>query len=248
MTDAHSEISDKRFLRETGLALQIAALIEPALEDLGFRLVQVAILGRAEKQTVQIMAEKPDGTILIEDCVAISRQLSPLLDAYDLIPGTYALEVSSPGIDRPLVRPSDFETWGGYQAKVELTELIDGRKRFRGVLEGFEGGEIRLEVDLDQIGVHTVGLPIGLVADARLVLTDDLVRESLRRSKLAAVEAAKAEAVSKEDALAEDGSVDDAVRIDDADLDGVDLDHSVENADPGDQNVDSGVQNSVPKT
>ena len=88
-----------------------------------------------------------------------------------------------PGIDRPLVRPSDFEDWAGYQAKIELSELLDGRRRFAGALEGFEDGEIRIEVDLDQIGVQVIGLPVGLISEARLVLTDDLVRESLRRSK-----------------------------------------------------------------
>jgi len=189
MTDAHSEISDRRFVRESGLAQQIAALVEPALVDLGFRLVQVAILGRSDRQTVQVMAERPDGTISVNDCETISHQLSPLLDAYDPVPGNYNLEISSPGIDRPLVRPSDFENWAGHVAKIEMMELIDGRKRFRGVLEGFDENEIRLEVDLDQIGVHVVGLPVDLVAEARLVLTDDLVRESLRRSKTEAAEA-----------------------------------------------------------
>jgi ribosome maturation factor RimP len=172
-----------RFVRESGLAAAIAELVEPSLADMGFRLVRVQIMGRDGSQTVQIMAERPDGTIAIEDCEAISRQLSPLLDAFDPIPGTYRLEISSPGIDRPLVRASDFEDWAGYEAKVELRELLDGRRRFRGVLEGFEDGEVRVEVDLDQIGRQVLGLPVGLIESARLVLTDELIRESLRRSE-----------------------------------------------------------------
>ncbi len=172
-----------RFVRESGLAAAIAELVEPSLADMGFRLVRVQIMGRDGSQTVQIMAERPDGTIAIEDCEAISRQLSPLLDAFDPIPGTYRLEISSPGIDRPLVRASDFEDWAGYEAKVELRELLDGRRRFRGVLEGFEDGEVRIEVDLDQIGRQVLGLPVGLIESARLVLTDKLIRESLRRSE-----------------------------------------------------------------
>src|SRR5712672_1924026 len=94
-----------------------------------------------------------------------------------------ALPISSPGIDRPLVRPSDFEDWAGYEAKIEMKELISGRKRFRGVLEGIEGEEVRIEVELDQLGRQVVGLPIRLVAEARLVLTDELIREALRRAK-----------------------------------------------------------------
>jgi ribosome maturation factor RimP len=174
--------SQARFIGETGLAADVAALAEPVLIDMGFRLVRVAISGR-DGTTVQIMAERPDGTITVQECAEISRNLSPVLDAHDPISGQYTLEISSPGIDRPLVRPSDFEDWAGYEAKVELKEAISGRKRFRGVLEGVEDGEVRLEVQLDQVGLQVIGLPIGMIAEARLVLTDDLVREALRRSK-----------------------------------------------------------------
>lgn len=175
--------ADQRFIGETGLAAQVAALAEPVLVDLGFRLVRVVISGR-EGVTVQIMAERPDGMLDVEECATISRQLSPILDAHDPISGHYTLEVSSPGIDRPLVRPSDFENWAGYEAKVEMRELVAGRKRFRGMLEGTEGDELRIEVDLGgELGRQVVGLPIALVADARLVLTDELIREALRRAK-----------------------------------------------------------------
>jgi ribosome maturation factor RimP len=171
-----------RFIHETGLAARVADLVEPALQDRGFRLVRVAVSG-GEGKTVQVMAERADGTMSIEDCEAVSREISPLLDVHDPIAGSYRLEVSSPGIDRPLVRPSDFEDWSGYEAKIELKEPIDGRKRFRGTLDGFEDGEVRISVDLDQIGKTVIGLPVGLVGEAKLVLTDELIREALRRAK-----------------------------------------------------------------
>ena len=174
--------SDARFIGETGLAAQLAAIAEPVLTDLGFRLVRVVLSGR-NGTTVQIMAERPDGTISVKECADISRRLSPVLDAHDPIQGQYTLELSSPGIDRPLVRPSDFEDWAGYEAKIEMKELIAGRKRFRGMLEGVEGEEVRIEVELDQLGRRVIGLPIRLVAEARLVLTDELIREALRRAK-----------------------------------------------------------------
>jgi len=177
--------SDARFIGETGLAAEIAALAEPVLAELGFRLVRVVLSGR-QGATVQIMAERPDGLLTVEECADISRRLSPVLDAHDPIEGQYHLEVSSPGIDRPLVRPSDFVDWAGYQAKIELKELLSGRKRFRGVLEGVEGGEVRIEVAMDEQGRQVIGLPIRLIAEARLVLTDGLVREALQRAKKAA--------------------------------------------------------------
>jgi len=187
--DQRDEVAEsRRFIRETGRAADIAALVEPALEDLGFRLVRVQILGR-DGQTVQIMAERAGGTITIEDCEAISRQLSPLLDAHDPLPGSYRLEISSPGIDRPLVRPSDFEDWADHEAKIELKEQVGGRKRYRGVLEGFEDGEVRMTCTLDQHGTQVLGFPIDLVAEAKLVLTDDLVREALRRAKKGSTDA-----------------------------------------------------------
>ena len=161
-----------RFIREAGLPARIAAIIEPALEGRGFRLVRVALSGR-EGKTLQVMAERPDGSMTIEDCEAISREISALLDVNDPIAGAYRLEVSSPGIDRPLVRPVRLRGLGGHEAKIELNEPIDGRKRFRGTLEGFEDGEIRIEVDLGEAGRQVIGIPIGLVGEAQLVLTDD---------------------------------------------------------------------------
>lgn len=178
-------VSEARFIQESGTAAEIAALVEPVLESLGFRLVLVRIMG-GQGPIIEIMAERPDGTMSIEDCKAVSQNFSPLLDVHDPMPGaSYRLQVSSPGIDRPLVRPSDFDTWAGYEAKFEMKELISGRKRFRGVIEGFEDGEARVEMDIPGAGRQVLGLPVGLIGEAKLVLTDDLVRESLRRAKRA---------------------------------------------------------------
>ena len=128
------------------MAAQFAAIIEPTVIDLGFRLVRVMVSGK-EGKTVQIMAERPDGSITIDDCEAISKQVSPVLDVNEPLAGAYRLEVSSPGIDRPLVRPSDFEDWSGYEAKIELKQAVDGRRRFKGTLEGFDDGEVRMVVE-----------------------------------------------------------------------------------------------------
>jgi ribosome maturation factor RimP len=176
-------VSGSRFIHEVGLAAEVAGLVEPVLDSLGFRLVRVEVSGRDGK-TVQIMAERADGSMTIEDCEAVSREISPILDVSEVLSESYRLEVSSPGIDRPLVRPSDFEHWAGHEAKIELKEPIEGRRRFRGRLEGFEDGEIRMLVDLGETGGQKViGLAIGLVSSARLVLTDELVREALSRAK-----------------------------------------------------------------
>ena len=166
----------ERFMRESGLAAEIAALAEPVIGELGLRLVRVKISAQSGT-TVQIMADRPDGSISVDDCASISRRLSPLLDAHDPVPGGYTLEVSSPGIDRPLVRPSDFEDWAGFEAKIELKELVDGRRRFRGILEGYEDGEARLRIELkDYDEPQVVGLPVALIGEAKLVMTDSLLK------------------------------------------------------------------------
>jgi ribosome maturation factor RimP len=174
--------AEDRFVLESGLGAGIASLIEPVLVDLGYRLVRVSLTGK-DSPVLQIMAERPDGTMSVGDCETVSRQLSPVLDAYDPLPGAYRLEVSSPGIDRPLVRPSDFEDWSGFEAKLELKQAVNGRKRFRGILDGFENGEVRIECELDQVGLQVLGFPVALIDEAKLVLSDDLIRETLRRAK-----------------------------------------------------------------
>lgn len=170
-----------RFARESGAAGRIADLAEPVLSELGFRLVRVQVSGR-DGHTVQIMAEREDGYLTIDECETISRELSPVFDAYDIIEGAYRLEVSSPGIDRPLVRPIDIERWSGQEAKVELAEAIDGRKRLRGTIEGFSDGEVRLVIDLPDLdGPRVIGIKPELIASARLVMTDELMRAAAER-------------------------------------------------------------------
>jgi ribosome maturation factor RimP len=173
---------EARFIVEIGVAARVAALVEPVLESMGYRLVQVRLMG-GNDAILEIMAERDDGRMTVEDCEAVSHAISPLLDVHDLVEGSYRLQVSSPGIDRPLVRPADFERWAGHEAKVELKEAISGRKRFRGPLEGYADGEVRIEIDAGELGRQVVGLPVGMIATARLVLTDGLVREALRRAK-----------------------------------------------------------------
>lgn len=172
---------DKRLITETGVAARVAAIIEPVIEDLGFDLVRVKVTG-ANGCTVQIMAERPDGTMSVDDCETVSRAISPVLDLEDPISQAYYLEISSPGIDRPLVRASDFDRWTGYDARVEMTAPLNGRKRFRGFIRGTEGDAVLIELpDVKEGEERTVRLPLRDLGDARLVLTDELVRESLRR-------------------------------------------------------------------
>jgi ribosome maturation factor RimP len=179
------EIAEPRLVAETGLAARVAAVIEPSIQAAGFRLVRVKVTGEAGC-TVQIMAERPDGSMSVEDCEAVSRLISPILDVEDPIERAYRLEISSPGIDRPLVRRSDFTRWAGHQAKIELAMPLAGRKRFNGTLLGLEGEVARLRrLDAAEGEEAQVLLPLAEIAEARLVLTDELIREALRRGKRA---------------------------------------------------------------
>jgi len=187
-TEKH-DIAEPRLITETGMAARVAAIATPVLSDLGYRLVRVRVSGTVDR-TVQIMAERPDGTMAIEDCEAASRALSPVFDVEDPIDSEYRLEISSPGIDRPLVRRSDFERHAGHEVKVEMAVAADGRKRFRGTLLGVEGEMARLrpkdkprEKESAPGQAADVLLAMGDMAEARLVLTDALVAESLRRGK-----------------------------------------------------------------
>jgi ribosome maturation factor RimP len=175
--------AERRLVGEQGLAARVAAIAEPLLEDLGYRLVRARVSGLAGC-TVQIMAERPDGTMTIEDCETVSRALSPVLDVEDPISHPYRLEISSPGIDRPLVRRSDFSRYAGHVVKVEMAAPIDGRRRFRGVLLGVEGDAAHIRRE-DAAGGEPadVLLAIADMAEAKLVLTDALVAESLKRGK-----------------------------------------------------------------
>jgi ribosome maturation factor RimP len=178
------DIAEPRLITETGMAARVAAIATPVLNGLGYRLVRVRVSGSVGC-TVQIMAERPDGTMAIEDCEAASRALSPVFDNEDPIETEYRLELSSPGIDRPLVRRSDFERHAGHEIKVEMAVPAAGRKRFRGTLLGVEGDMARLrpkEKATSPVEADVL-LAMGDMAEARLVLTDALVAESLRRGK-----------------------------------------------------------------
>ena len=174
-----TEINDQRIAREQGPAARVAALAEPVLTDMGYRLVRIKTFG----STVQIMAERPDGTFTIDDCEKFSRSFSPLLDVADVISDKYHLEISSPGIDRPLVRPNDFEIWAGHEIKIEMAVAQAGRKRFRGSLEGYHDGEVRLFIDNPAKGAERllVGLPFVDISEAILVLTDELIEAAKAR-------------------------------------------------------------------
>jgi len=175
--------ADPRLIIEPGLSARVAGIVEPVIEGLGYRLVRVRVSG-ADGCTVQVMAEKPDGTMLVEDCEAVSRALSPAFDAADPIDRAYRLEISSPGIDRPLVRRSDFERYAGHVVKIEMAVPIDGRKRFRGVLLGVQGETARIGAeDGKAVEPPEFLLPIDDMAEAKLVLTEALVTEALRRAK-----------------------------------------------------------------
>jgi ribosome maturation factor RimP len=177
--------AEKRLIIEPGLAARVAAIVEPVLESLNYRLVRVRVSG-SDGCTVQVMAERPDGTMTIEDCEICSRALSPVLDASDPVDRAYRLEMSSPGIDRPLVRQSDFERYAGNMVKIEMAVAAHGRKRFRGQLLGAEGHLARIHLEDAPPGQPAdVMLPIEDMAEAKLMLTDALIAESLRRSKKA---------------------------------------------------------------
>jgi ribosome maturation factor RimP len=186
---AAAEIDEPRLIVEPGLPARVAAIIEPVLHQLGFRLVRVRVSG-AEGCTVQIMAERPDGSMTVEDCEDVSRAVSPVLDVADPIERAYRLEISSPGIDRPLVRKSDFDRYAGHLVRIEMSMPVEGRKRFRGRLNGTEGEAARLvREDAGEGEDPQVLLPIEDMGEAKLVLTDELVTEALRREKAAKREA-----------------------------------------------------------
>ena len=173
---------EPRLIIEPGRAARVATIVEPVLAGLGYRLVRVRISAFAGC-TLQIMAERPDGTMTIDDCEAASRALSPVLDVTDPIESSYRLEISSPGIDRPLVRRSDFDRYAGHTAHIEMAAPLDGRRRFRGTLIGTAGDAVRIRLAEAAPDQANVLLPVDEMTEARLVLTDALISESLRRSK-----------------------------------------------------------------
>ncbi|MDF1668036.1 MAG: ribosome maturation factor RimP [Roseovarius sp.] len=156
---------------------RMAEIITPVIEDLGYELVRVRLMS-GKTTMLQIMADKPEGGIEVDDCAAISTAVSAVLDVEDPIVDEYTLEVSSPGIDRPLTRIKDFEMFEGYEAKLETAEMIDGRKRFKGMLAGVEGEDVLINVE-----EGTIGLQFDWLAEAKLVLTDELIKDMLKARK-----------------------------------------------------------------
>ena len=171
-------------LMAPGAARPLLSLLVPVIADLGFHLVRARMTSEGEQMILQIMAENDAGTIAIEDCEAISHAVSAMLDVEDPISGNYTLEVSSPGMGRPLTRPHDFERWAGLEAKLELQRSVDGRRRFRGRVDGFEAGEARLQVALEGFEPPQVlGFALADIAEVRPVPDDAALRQSLKAGK-----------------------------------------------------------------
>jgi ribosome maturation factor RimP len=168
---------------KTAIDRRLASIVTPTIEELGFELVRLRLMA-GRTRTLQIMADRPEGGIEVADCAEISTVVSAALDVEDPIEDAYVLEVSSPGIDRPLTRLKDFDAWEGFEARLETHELIDGRRRFKGVLAGTEGDEVLIEIG-DAGEAVTIGLKFDWLSDAKLVLTDELIAETLRARKAA---------------------------------------------------------------
>ncbi len=164
-------------IAKTAIDRRLAEIVTPTIEGLGFELVRIRLMGGVYK-TLQIMADRPEGGIDVDDCGRISVAVSAVLDVEDPIEDQFTLEVSSPGIDRPLTRLKDFDVWEGYEAKIETSEMIDGRKRFKGKLAGTDGDDVLIEIE-----EGTIGLKFDWLSDAKLVLTDELISEMLRQKK-----------------------------------------------------------------
>lgn len=152
---------------------RLVELLDPVAESAGYELVRLRLMGGTEQRRLQIMAERPDGEMNVEDCAILSRAVSEVLDAADPISGEYTLEVSSPGVDRPLTRLKDFEAWEGFEARIELDRVAEGRKRFKGVLAGIEDDSVALNLENDD---HTTMIPFSWITDAKLVLSDELMK------------------------------------------------------------------------
>ncbi|NGN42534.1 ribosome maturation factor RimP [Mesorhizobium sp. CGMCC 1.15528] len=201
MTEETSSIAgDDRIIRESGVDARVASIIAPVLRAIGFRLVRVRLSGQ-NGLTLQIMAEREDGTMTVEDCEEVSRAVSPALDVDDPIDKAYHLEVSSPGIDRPLVRKTDFSAWIGHLVKMETSILVADRKRFRGKIAETDDESVLIERDQPAYGDEpSVRIPFETIADARLILTDDLIRDALSKDNRARKEAKKNRGEDEDDA------------------------------------------------
>jgi ribosome maturation factor RimP len=193
-------------IAKSAIDRRLAEIITPAIEGLGFELVRVRLMG-GRTRVLQIMADRPEGGIGVDECGDISTAVSAVLDVEDPIEENYVLEVSSPGIDRPLTRLKDFEMWKGWEARVETSELIDGRRRFKGALAGVEGDEVLITIE--EAGEEvTIGLKFDWLSDAKLILTDELISEMLRQKKVAEPEDGQFDEIEEIDGN-EDGDADD---------------------------------------
>ena len=172
-------------IAKTAIDRRMAEIVTPVIEGLGFELVRIRLMG-GNTRTLQIMADRPDGGIEVDDCGTISTAVSLVLDVEDPLEDNYILEVSSPGIDRPLTRLKDFDMWVGYEARIETTELISGRRRFKGRLAGIDGEEVLIEIE-EQGEPVTIGLQFDWLSDAKLILSDELIAEMLRQRKASGV-------------------------------------------------------------
>jgi len=176
-------MDEPRLIVETGMAARVAAIVAPAIGDVGYRLVRVRITAQ-NGCTLQIMAERPDGSMSVDDCEAVSRAVSPVLEVEDPMDRAYHLEISSPGIDRPLVRPSDFARWIGHEARIEMVVPAHGRKRFKGLLVAADERTATLRrSDAKEGDLVDCPLPIADMAEARLALTDALIDAALGRQQ-----------------------------------------------------------------
>ncbi|WP_047454028.1 ribosome maturation factor RimP [Rhizobium rhizogenes] len=192
-------INEPRLIVETGLDQRIAAIIEPVLVGMDYRLVRVRLMNQ-NGLTLQVMAERNDGTMNVQGCEAVSTAISPVLDVEDPVDKAYHLEVSSPGIDRPMVRKSDFVRWNGHIVKCETSILVDNRKRFRGKITDVNDDGFTIERDQVAYGEEPkVTIPFSTLAEAKLILTDDLIRDALRADKQAKAEAANQNEADEEE-------------------------------------------------
>lgn len=180
-------------IAKTAMDKRLADIVQPLIEGMGYELVRLRLMS-GKNVVLQIMAERPEGGIEVDDCAKISTAVSALLDVEDPIEGEYNLEVSSPGIDRPLTRLKDFDAWVGYEGKLETSELIDGRKRFKGIIRGSEGNEVLID-----IAEGTIGLQFEWLTDAKLVLTDELIAEMLKARKVAGLNETEFDDIETED-------------------------------------------------
>ncbi len=183
-------------IAKTSIDRRLADIIGPVIEGMGFELVRVRLMG-GKTRILQIMADKAEGGIDVDECGQISTAVSAVLDVEDPIEDNYVLEVSSPGIDRPLTRLKDFEVWKGWESRIETTELIDGRRRFKGTLAGTDGDEILIEIE-EAGEMLTIGLKFDWLSDAKLILTEDLITEMLRQRKAQGVDPDKFDTIEDE--------------------------------------------------